>query len=96
MRRMKSPKPTSLLSSLLKNVETELILPSFIVCFGFSISLVNAGKRWDRAREDKILRLEKCFPKCRKQTIGGMRDGFGLSQDVILNNIKTVKILILF
>jgi hypothetical protein len=79
------------------------VCSAFIHCFavpglpfGFSISLVNTGKRWSRAQGDKILRLEKCFPKCRKQTIGGMRDGFGLSQDTILNNINTVKILILF
>lgn len=63
---------------------------------GFSISLVNTGKRWSRARGEKISRLEKCFPKCGKQTIGGTRDDFGLSQDWILNNIKTVKILLLF
>lgn len=57
---------------------------AFVHCFvrpgflcGFSISWVITGNGWNGPQKDKIvnLRLEECFPKCRKHTIDGIRDG---------------------
>lgn len=61
--------------------------------FGFSRNFVKTKNGWDRPQKDIMIfwRLEVCFPKCRKHTIGGITDNFRSCKDKVFKKKTNTK-----